>query len=131
MRVVPTFDPFKHRHLRLRLALEPTTAEQLALERREEALRHRVVVRIADRSHRGHYTGFPAALAERVAGVLAATIRVVDHRSGLALRDRHVQRRQNQLRAQVRLHRPADDPARIHIEHHRQIQKSRPGRECR
>ena len=82
MRVVPTFDPFKHRHLRLRLALEPTPAEQLALEAREKALRHRVVVRIADRSHGGHYTGFPATLAERVAGVLAASVRMVDHRRG-------------------------------------------------
>ena len=47
---------------------------------------------------------------------------------GLPLRDRHVQRGQDQLGAQVRLHRPADDSTRIHIEHHRQIQKSRPRR---
>ena len=48
---------------------------------------------------------------------------------GLPLRDRHVQRGQNQLGAQMRLHRPADDAARIHVEHDRQIQKSRPRRD--
>ena len=128
MRVIPTFDPFEHSHLGFRLSFEATTAEQFALERGEEALGHRVVVRIAHRSRRGHDAGFPAALAERVAGVLAALIRVMDDRRGGALRDRHVQGRQNQLRSQVRLHRPAHDAPRIHIEHHGQIQKARPGR---
>lgn len=42
MRVVPTFDPFENRHLRLRLTLESTTAEELPLERSEKTLRHRI-----------------------------------------------------------------------------------------
>ena len=42
MRVIPTFDPFEHSHLRFRLSFEPTTAEQFPLERGEEALGHRV-----------------------------------------------------------------------------------------
>ena len=129
MRVVPTFDPFKNGHLRLRLTFEATTTEQLSLERGEKALRHRVVVRITDRSHRGHDTGLSASLAERIARVLASTIRMMDHRLRPPLRDRHVQCRQNQLRTQMRLHRPANHASRIHIEHHRQIQKTRPGRD--
>ena len=40
-RVVPTFDPFKNRHLRFDLTFEATPVQQLALERCEEALRHR------------------------------------------------------------------------------------------
>src|SRR6266404_596051 len=126
MRVVPTFNPLKNSHLRFGLAFESTAVQHLALERSEKALCHRVVVGIADRSHRGHDAGLPAALAEGVAGVLTATIRVMDHGLRPALRDRHVQRRQNQLGAQMRLHRPAYNAARIHIEYHRQIQKSGP-----
>jgi len=113
MRVIPTFDPFEHRCL----SFEPTTVEQFALERGEKALRHRVVVRVADRSHRRHHVGFPAALSERVARVLTSAIGMVDHRRRPALRDRHVQSRQNQLRSQVGLHRPTDDAARVHIQH--------------
>src|SRR3984957_15667537 len=128
MRVVPTFDPLKNSHLRFGLAFESTAVQHLALEGSEKALCHRVVVGVADRSHRGHDTGLAAALAESITCVLTATIRVMDHRLRPALRDRHVQRRENQLGAQMRLHRPAHNAARIHIQHHRQIQKSRPRR---
>src|SRR5579864_5227127 len=69
-RVVPALDPLEHRHLGLGLALEPPSVQELTLERGEEALRHRVVVGIADRAHGRHDTGLPAALAERVACVL-------------------------------------------------------------
>ena len=43
MRVVPTFDPFEHGHLRFRLTFEPTTVQQFTLEGGKEALRHRIV----------------------------------------------------------------------------------------
>jgi hypothetical protein len=36
-------------------------AQQLAFERREEALAHRVVESVADRAHRGAHAGFLAA----------------------------------------------------------------------
>src|SRR6185312_16293290 len=80
MRVVPALDPFEDRHLRFRLRAEPATAQQLSLERREEALGHGVVVRITDRAHRGHDTGFLTALAESITRILATSIRVMDHR---------------------------------------------------
>ena len=41
---------------------------------------------------------------------------------------RHVQRVEHQLRGKCRGHRPADDAAAVGIEHHREIQKSCPGR---
>ena len=129
MRVVPTFDPLEHRHSGFCLALESASAQQLSLERGKETLSHGIVVRITDRSHRGHDAGFSASLTERIAGVLAATIGVVDDTTGLSLRNRHLHRLQNQLRAQMRLHRPAHDLARIHIQHHRQIQEPGPGRD--
>jgi hypothetical protein len=75
MRVVPTFDPFEHGHLRFRLTFESTTVQQLTLERGKEALRHRVVVGISHRTHRRHDARFAAALAERVACVLGGFIR--------------------------------------------------------
>src|SRR5262245_45315178 len=46
--------------------------EELALKRREEALTHRVVVRIADRAHGRPNTHLLAATAERERRVLAA-----------------------------------------------------------
>jgi hypothetical protein len=70
MRVVPTFDPFEHGHLRFRLTFEPTTVQQLTLERGKEALRHRIIVCISHGAHRGHDARFAATLAERVARVL-------------------------------------------------------------
>jgi hypothetical protein len=129
MRVIPTFDPFEHSHLGFRLSFEPTAVQQFTFERGKEALGHCIVVRVAHGTHRGHDAGFSASLAKGVARVLAASIGVVDDCRRLPLCDRHVQRRQNQLRSQVRLHRPAHDATRVHIKHHRQIQKAGPSRE--
>ena len=80
MRVIPTFDPFEHSHLRFRLTFEPTAVQQFALERGKEALGHGVVVGIAHRAHRGHHAGFAASLAEGVARVLATAIGMMDDR---------------------------------------------------
>src|ERR1700687_4104008 len=92
MRVVPTFDPFEHGHLRFRLTFEPTTVQQLTLERGKEALRHRIVVGISHRTHRRHDARLAAALAERVACVWAAAIRMMDDLGRPTLRERHVER---------------------------------------
>jgi hypothetical protein len=88
-------------------------------------------VRIAHRADRGHHAGFLAALAERIARILTARIGMVDNPLGSALNQRHLKRRQDQLRAQMRFHGPTDNAPRVHIQHHRQIQKSRPGRDER
>ena len=47
------------------------------------------------------------------------------------LRDRHVERGEDEARAQVRRHRPADDPATPDIEDDRQIQRARSTSGCR
>jgi hypothetical protein len=79
MRVVPSFDPLKDSHLRFGVALESTAVQHFALEGREKALGHRVIVCIADRSHRGHHAGLAAALAEGVACVLGEFNRSLQH----------------------------------------------------
>jgi hypothetical protein len=43
-------------------------------------------------------------------------------RGGIALRDRHVERVQDELGAQVVGHRPAHDPPRERVQDHRQIE---------
>src|ERR1700678_4491842 len=89
VRVVPTFDPFEHSHLGLRLTLEPAAVQEFSLERGKEALRHRIIVRVAHRAHRGHHAGLPATLAERIARVLASAIGMVDKRPRAAPRGSH------------------------------------------
>src|SRR5258706_13245380 len=78
MRVIPALEPLKHRHPGFDLASEAPAIEQLTFQRSEEALGHRVVVSIPDRSHGRHEPGFLAALAEGVAGVLAAAVGAVE-----------------------------------------------------
>src|SRR5690606_26988440 len=51
-RVVPAFDEIEDGGLSLGRCAERHPIEQLALERREEALAHRVVVAVAHRAHR-------------------------------------------------------------------------------
>jgi hypothetical protein len=53
MGVVPALDELEHGHAGLGLGFEAAAGEQLALERGEEALAHRVVEAVADRTHRG------------------------------------------------------------------------------
>ena len=52
-RIVPAFDEIEDGEPRLDLRAEPVPIEEFALERREEALTQRVVVRVADAAHRG------------------------------------------------------------------------------
>ena len=70
VRVVPAFDELEDRHLRVGLRLETVAVDQLTFERREEALRHGVIVAIADLSHRRSHTHQPAAFAKGERGVL-------------------------------------------------------------
>src|ERR1019366_3106596 len=128
MGVVPALDELEHRHPRLDLGLEAVAREQLAFQGREEALAHRVVEAIADRSHRRTYPGFAAARAELDRGVLGALVGVMDDVAGTALPQRKIERLEHQLSAQMGLHRPAHDLAAEHIEHHRKIEEPGPGR---
>src|SRR5205085_2535798 len=73
------------------MRLEASPVEKLALERCEEGLAHRVVVRVTDRAHRGLHADLATAKAETHRRVLAALIRVMDDRRRLPLPDGHDQ----------------------------------------
>ena len=64
MRIVPALDKVKDREASFVLIFEPTSYEQLAFQRRIEALAHRVIEAIADRAHGRPDAGFLATLAK-------------------------------------------------------------------
>lgn len=76
------------------LVVELPALEQLALERDEEALPHRAVVRIADRAHGRPDARLLASEAEDNGRILRSLVAVMDHVDRLALRQRHVERAQ-------------------------------------
>src|SRR5262245_22494272 len=96
-RVVPAFDVAEERDARFSLALEGTAIEQFALETGKEALRHRVVVGVADAAHGRTHAELCAALTERDARVLRTLIAMVDDTARPALRDRHVKCTEHQV----------------------------------
>ena len=98
-RIVPAFDEIEDGEPRLDLRAEPVPIEEFALERREEALTQRVVVRVADAAHRRAHPGLRTALAEGDRRVLAALVGVMNHIRRLALGHGHVQRREDELGA--------------------------------
>src|SRR5438309_11887496 len=110
-RIVPAFDEVEDRDPRVGRRAEAVAIEQLALERREEALAHGVVVGIAHTAHRRSDAGLATAPAEGERRVLAALIRVMTHLGRSPLRDAHVERGQDELSAKMRFHGPADDAA--------------------
>src|SRR2546428_647585 len=112
--VVPAFDEVEDGEARVGLRAEAFAIEQLALERREEALAQGVVVGIAYTAHRRPDASLATAAAEGERRVLAALIRVMNHLGRSALRDGHVERGQDELGAKMRFHRPADDAAAPH-----------------
>src|SRR5215471_11274823 len=123
-RVIPAFDEIEYRHACLDLSFEAATLEQLAFERGEKALAHRVVEAVAHRAHRGPHPGLLAASSEGQRGVLATLIRMMNHTVSAPLLECQVQRLHHQLGAQMALHRPAHDPAAENVEHHRQIEEA-------
>src|SRR3989475_12041586 len=129
--VVPAFDEVEDGEARVVLRAEAFAIEQLALERREEALAHGVVVGIAYTAHRRPDASLATAAAEGERRVLAALIRVMNHRGRSALRDGHVERGQDELGAEMGCHRPADDAATPRVEHDGEIQKAGPRRDVR
>ena len=101
VRVVPAFQPGEDRHACLGPAVEASTVDDFTLQCREEAFGHCIIVSVSRGSHGGHHAGLAATLAERIAGVLAAAIRMMDDRFGAALRKRHLQRIEHQRRFEV------------------------------
>ena len=124
--VVPPFDEVEHRRAGVERRRAREAVEELALERGKEALAKCVVVAVADRPHRRADARLPAPRPEGERRVLAALIRMMNDRPGLPLLDGHVQSGQHEGRAQMGLHRPADDAATPDVEHHRQVEKPAP-----
>src|SRR5579883_3615663 len=78
---------------------ERLAGQEFALQGRKEALSHRVVITVADRSHRAADAHRLTAFAKEQRGILAAMIRMVnDAFARLAIPDRHLQRAHHQLR---------------------------------
>src|ERR1700722_7676647 len=131
VRVVPAFDELEDGEFRLPRRLEAATNEQLAFERGVEAFAHRVIVTVADGTHRREDSLFPAALPEGDRGVLRSLVRVVNDANRVAPIDRHVQRAEHEFGAQVIRHSPADDAPAEGVEDDGDIEKSDPSRNVR
>ena len=107
----------------------PRAGEQLALERREEALDQRVVETVADRTHRQLHAPLLTVGAEGQRRVLATLVGVVDHRRRSALLHGHLQRLGHQCRAQARRHRPTHHPPAEHVHDDGQVEEAGPRRD--
>ena len=71
--IVKTMDVFRNRSMRL-LFCRIRFGRFLRLQRREEALRHRIIPAIALATHAGHHAEGVESTAKIIAGVLTATI---------------------------------------------------------
>ena len=101
MGVVPSLDEVEDGHPCVGLRGESLLFEQLAFQRSEETLTHRVVVTITDRAHRRTHPSLLATLAEGDRRVLTALVGVMNHILRVSLRQRHVERIQDYLGAQM------------------------------
>lgn len=84
MRIVPTLDEVEDRERCLALRFESMLRQEFVLQRGVEAFAHRVIVAVADRSHRRSDSGFFATNAERNRGVLRTLIRMMHDRGWLS-----------------------------------------------
>ena len=125
--IVEAFDEGEHGHARLGLGPEAAAVQEFAFERGEKALRHSIVVGVANRSHGGTNARLAAAVAEGDGCVLRALIRMVDHAFRLADGERHVQRRKHDIGVQRQRHRPANNPSAEGVEHDGEVEKAGPG----
>jgi len=124
-------DEIKDRDAGFDVGLEAAPVQQFAFERGEKALAHGVVEAISYGTHGRPHARLLAAPAKGERGVLAALVRMMDYVFRPALPQRHVERLEHQFGAQIDLHRPTHDAPAERIEHHRQIEKTRPSRDVR
>ncbi len=129
--VVPAFDEVEKGEARVGPGAEAVAIEQFALEGREEALTHGVVVGVAHTAHRRPDAGVTTAPSKGERRVLTPLIGVMNHIGRAALRDRHVERGQDELGAKMGRHRPADDAPAPRVEHDREIRSGPVAVKCR
>ena len=77
--VIPAFDPGKYCETGFSTGFEGSAINEFALQAGEETLRHGVIKRIANRSHRRSHAHLAAAIAEGQAGVLGEFNRSSQH----------------------------------------------------
>src|SRR5262245_24325383 len=128
VRVVPALDEVEDGETSLDLILEAGSIEEFAFECGEEAVAHRVLVRVTDPAHRLPHGHLAASESEGDGRVLAALIGVMNHAVGSPLLKRHVERVQNEIGLERRAHRPADDAATPGIQDDGEVEKSGPRR---
>ena len=97
--------------------------DQLCFDGFEKGLNHRIVITITFAAHRYLKGVLGQASLILVGTVLRAAIRMMNTALGwLPQRYRHIQRADRQIPLHTITHGPADDPARIKIDDHSQIE---------
>ena len=103
-------------------AREAQSTDQLRLQRRHERFRDGVVQGATDPAHRRYDANLFEPLAEREGRVLNTLVGVMDQpRSRLPALEGHLKGTEHQLRPQVTLHRPTDEPPGVNIEDESQV----------
>ena len=117
-RVVEAFDVVEHIGPGLIPRPISLAVDAFGLQRREEALHRRIVPDVARAAHRADDAVVGHQPLELLAGVLAATVRMMQQRVGLASApDRHDERIGDELGRHSGAHRPAHYAPREQIDH--------------
>ena len=122
--IVPPFDVFEKGSFCVVERAEAVAVQQLAFDGCEETLAQGVVKAVADGSHGGTDTGLLAAQAKGQRRLLRSLVGMMDHVVGPALPQGHIQRVQNQLGVQARVHRPTDNAYGIGIQDHGKVEEA-------
>ena len=111
-------DPLEHRRRELRPTVSDVAVQEFALHGRAEALDERVVNAGRDSAHRSEQACLVEPVSEEPAGVLRSSVGV-DPGSGLgtAPPPGHLKRVDDDLRGDAIADRPADDTARVGVDH--------------
>jgi hypothetical protein len=122
--MVEDFNGLKERAAGLNVRGEGPASKELTLQGGEEALRHGIVVAVADRAHRAADACGLTALAEKERGLVAAVIRVVDEPVPWSpVPDGHLQRSDDELGAPMIRHGPPHDAPAERIEDESQVEE--------
>lgn len=127
--IVKNFNVLKNIGFSLCFGLIVAMMHQFSFQGPKETFHRRVVVTIAGAAHTTTYLIVGHQSLIIVTCILAALIRVVQQaRRGLAHFKRHLQRGDDQVAFQAIAHGPADNPARVQIQDHGQVQPAFSGR---
>ncbi len=111
------------------LMLEAPMPDSLVLQRTEEALDRRIILAIALATHAGDHTSSGEEPLRDTGSILVALVTVMQEPGArVALAPRHEPGVDDDCRTLPGTHGPADDPARIQIQHDRHIKPPRTGR---